>query len=220
MKLDASTEPMVGEMSWASTQAVVRGMFAPIRTAYQLATLRAQIATAQPLNVILGAGPLTTGGWIPTDVKMLDVTSERMWRRLFAPDSIDRLVAEHLFEHLSDSGCEAAFAECFRYLSPGGLLRIAVPDGNRRDSVYIEEVSPPRDGHQILFTVDGLRQRLVQAGFQVKPLEYFDAKGEFHCFPWSERDGLIRRSARHDRQERFKRGTLFYTSLIVDARKP
>ena len=43
---------------------------------------------------------------------------------------------------------------------------------------------------------------------------------EFHCYPWSEEDGFIGRSARYDRQERFKRGALYYTSLIVDARKP
>ena len=50
--------------------------------------------------------------------------------------------------------CSTAFTECFRYLKPGGLLRIAVPDGNRNDPEYIEEVSPPKDGHQLLFKVD------------------------------------------------------------------
>lgn len=170
--------------------------------------------------MILGAGKVTVSGWIATDHDVLDVTSSRSWKRLFAPNSIDRLMAEHVFEHLADSECAAAFAECFRYLKHGGLLRIAVPDGNRKDPEYVEEVRPPRDGHQILFTVDDLVQRLIQVGFQVTPLEYFDAKGLFHCYPWNEVDGLVRRSARYDTQERFKIGTLYYTSLIVDARKP
>jgi predicted SAM-dependent methyltransferase len=121
---------------------------------------------------------------------------------------------------LSDAECGRAFTDCFRYLKSGGLLRIAVPDGHRKDAEYVEEVSPPKDGHQLLFTVDDLVQRLLRVGFRVTPLEYFDAKEEFHCYPWKEEDGFIRRSARYDQQERFKRGTLYYTSLIVDARKP
>jgi predicted SAM-dependent methyltransferase len=182
--------------------------------------IRAEANTVRPLNVILGAGPVTIQGWLATDAAVLDVTSGRDWRRLFTPGSIDRLMAEHLFEHLSEPECATAFTECFRYLKPGGLLRIAVPDGNRKDPEYFEEIRPPKDGHQLLFTVDDLTRQLVRVGFRVTPLEYFDANEEFHCYPWVEDDGLIRRSARFDRRERFKRGTVCYTSLIVDARKP
>jgi len=182
--------------------------------------LQWRIKAARPLNVILGAGSVAMPGWVATDSQVLDVRSGRAWERLFAPASIDRLMAEHLFEHLSAAECQTAFSQCFRYLRSGGLLRIAVPDGNRKDPEYMEEVTPPKDGHRVLFTVDELRHRLAQVGFRVTPLEYFDAKEEFHCYPWREEDGLIRRSARYDRQERFKRGALYYTSLIVDARKP
>ena len=196
------------------------GFLQPLRHAVRLRAVRAEAQAVRPLNIILGAGPVAISGWVATDSEVLDVTSSRAWKRLFAPASIDRLMAEHLFEHLSDVECAKAFTECFRYLKPGGLLRIAVPDGNRKDAEYVEEVSPPKDGHQLLFTVDDLIQRLVRVGFRVTPLEYFDAKEEFHCYPWGEEDGLIRRSARYDQQERFKRGALYYTSLIVDARKP
>lgn len=191
-----------------------------IETAFRRHVLRREVRSAKPLNVILGSGPVTCSGWIATDSEILDVTSHQHWRRLFSPNSIDRLMAEHLFEHLSDSECTTAFTECFHYLKPGGLLRIAVPDGNRKDAEYVNEVTPPKDGHKMLFTLDDLMERLVRAGFEVAPLEYFDAKEEFHCYPWDETDGLIRRSARYDTQERFRRGHLYYTSLIVDARKP
>ena len=40
--------------------------------------------------------------WVATDSEVLDVTSSRAWKRLFTPVSIDRLMAEHLFEHLSE----------------------------------------------------------------------------------------------------------------------
>lgn len=186
----------------------------------RLSAVRAQVRTTQPLKVMLGAGPVTVNGWVSTDADMLDITSGLAWRRLFQPDSIDRLMAEHVLEHLSDSLCMKALTECHRYLRRGGILRIAVPDGYRRDPGYVEEVTPPKDGHQLLFTVDDLIARLERIGFEATPLEYFDADEQFHSVPWEEADGLIRRSARHDSQERFKRGSLYYTSLIVDARKP
>lgn len=203
-----------------TTRRMARGLLQPVRHAVRRLAVQAQVRALRPLNVILGAGSVKMPGWVATDSDVLDVRSPRAWKRVFTPGSIDRLMAEHLFEHLSDAECSSAFTECFRYLTRGGLLRIAVPDGNRKDAEYVEEVSPPKDGHQLLFNVDNLIQRLVQVGFQVTPLEYFDAKGEFHCYPWSEEDGFIGRSARYDRQERFKRGALYYTSLIVDARKP
>ena len=191
-----------------------------LRRLLRLLAMRAQIRASHPLNVILGAGSVRVEGWISTDADILDVTSTLGWRKLFSLNSIDRLMAEHVMEHLSDAECTMALLACFRYLKKGGLLRIAVPDGNRKDSEYIEEVSPPKDGHKLLFTVDDLVARLNRVGFEATPLEYYDVLDQFHSHPWAEADGLIRRSMRHDRQERFKRGTLYYTSLIVDARKP
>jgi predicted SAM-dependent methyltransferase len=182
--------------------------------------MRAQVRANHPLNVILGAGPVNVDGWISTDADILDVTSTGGWRKLFSLNSIDRLMAEHVMEHLSDTECTVMLRECFRYLKKGGLLRIAVPDGNRKDRKYVEEVSPPKDGHKLLFTVDDLVARLNRVGFEATPLEYFDESDQFHSHPWAEADGLVRRSIRHDTQEQFKRGTLYYTSLIVDARKP
>jgi predicted SAM-dependent methyltransferase len=204
---------------WTWVRSVAGCLVRPFRKAARLVAIRVQIRHACPLKVVLGSGPVTLGGWLATDSDVLDVTSLRAWERLFRPDSIDRLMAEHVFEHLSDSDCTTAFQQCLRYLKRGGVLRIAVPDGYRRDRDYVEEVTPPKDGHRQLFTVESLTRLLNRVGFETTPLEYFDAKEEFHCYPWNEADGLIRRSARFDSQERFKRGSLYYTSLIVDARK-
>lgn len=217
--------PNLGRMgksafSYARPRPLTRRLLAYVRTIFRVLALRAQIGASQPLKVMLGAGPVTMKGWIATDADTLDITSFRAWRRLFSPNSIDRLMAEHILEHLSDTECTAALTECFHFLRKGGLLRIAVPDGFRKDPEYVEEVTPPKDGHQLLFTVDDLTARLERIGFAVTPLEYFDAAERFHRHPWEETDGLIRRSARYDTQERFKRGPLYYTSLIVDARKP
>ena len=61
---------------------------------------------------------------------------------------------------------------------------------------------------------------LERTGFEVRPLEYFDADERFHAASWDSADGYVKRSVRFDDQVAFKRGDLYYTSLIVDAVKP
>ena len=189
------------------------------RRAPRVRKLRKQTSAAPVLNVVIGAGGTTFAGWVSTDISVLDITSPHDWETLFRPDSIDRLLCEHVLEHLSESECKAALRDCYRYLRPGGLFRIAVPDGYRRDPAYVAEVAPPKDGHKSLFTVDTLVSLLESVGFRAVPLEYFDAEERFHSSAWDPADGYIDRSFRSDKRVRFKRGDMFYTSLIVDAHK-
>lgn len=130
--------------------------------------------TVGSVNIIIGAGGTKFDGWFSADLQTLDITLPHCWRQLFKPQSIDRILAEHVFEHLEESECTIALRECYRYLKPGGLLRIAVPDGYRKDSEYAAEVSPPQDGHKELFTIDTLVPSLETIGFQTTPLEHFD----------------------------------------------
>ncbi len=60
---------------------------------------------------------------------------------------------------------------------------------------------------------------MERAGFTTTPLEYFDVQEQFHCHPWDTEDGMIQRGAGYDTQQAFQRGGLYYTSMIVDARK-
>ncbi len=181
--------------------------------------LRERIAAATPLNVVIGAGATEFPGWINTDREVLDIVSPRDWAGLFAVNSIDHMLAEHVWEHLSKEQGRIAAGECYRYLKPGGLFRTAVPDGYRRDPAYVAEASPPNDGHQVLYNIDTFTELLESAGFMVTPLEYFDADEQFHAVPWNEQEGHVQRSIRFDSQTAFQRDGMFYTSLIVDARK-
>ena len=181
--------------------------------------LRKQFSNANPLRVILGAGPITFDGWFQTDKELLDVTSPEDWSILFKPESIDYVMSEHMLEHLSEDEARIAATECYRYLKPGGLFRVAVPDGFRRDAAYVKEAAPPNDGHKVFYNVNTLTALLEGVGFKTTPLEYFDAAEQFRAITWDEKDGMIRRSARFDTQQDFKRDGLFYTSLIIDARK-
>lgn len=181
--------------------------------------LRERIRSSKPLRIVIGSGETIYDGWITTDKHLLDITQPGDWAQLFEPASIDSLLSEHVLEHLSEAECRVALGECYRYLKPNALFRLAVPDGYRRDPDYVAEITPPRDGHKVAFTIDNLVPLLESVGFQVTPLEYFDANEEFHARPWDEREGHIKRSIRFDDQVAFKRGEMYYTSIIVDARK-
>ena len=191
-----------------------------VRHKYEIDRLRQLIASATPLNVVIGGGETSYEGWIFTDRDLLNITNPSEWSKLFTPGSIDRLLCEHVLEHLSDADCRIALTEGYRYLKPGGLMRIAVPDGYRRDTAYVAEASPPKDGHEVLYNVESLTHLLEGVGFVVTPLEYFDSAEKFHAYEWDENEGFIMRSVRFDTQKDFQRGELYYTSLIVDARKP
>jgi predicted SAM-dependent methyltransferase len=171
-------------------------------------------------KVIIGAGTTRQKGFFPTDIQILDVTKARDWLNLFTPNSIEVILAEHLYEHLTIRQIEKSLLLCFRFLRRGGNLRIAVPDGNHPDPKYLREVSPPKDGHKVLLNHRDLERILKKTGFKVKKLEYYNDAGEFIKRPWNENGGLIKRSFRFDRQRPFKYNGHYYVSLIVDAVKP
>lgn len=145
------------------------------------------------------------------------------WQYFFEPESIDRILSEHCWEHLSEDEAEKANTNCFTFLKSGGRLRIAVPDGFHIDPDYIEYVRPGGKGlgsedHKVLYNYKTAKKLLEHAGFKVELLEYWDENGQFHFREWFSEDGHVRRSRIHD--TRNQDGSLTYTSLILDAIKP
>ncbi len=184
--------------------------------------LRVQ-ARRRPLKIVLGSSRVDVGDWLLTDMDQLDITVEADWGRYFTPDSVEAILAEHVWEHLTPDQAVLAARHCFAYLRPGGRLRVAVPDGLHPDPEYIDAVRPMgsaegSDDHKVLYTCDTLKELLDTAGFRTCVLECFDAKGSFFSADWDPRDGMIRRSARFD--SRNSDGVLRYTSIIIDAFKP
>jgi predicted SAM-dependent methyltransferase len=187
-----------------------------------LRNLKKQIRQASPLRIVVGAGGLFDPGWIATDVDVLDILHDAHWRRLFRESSIDAILAEHVWEHLTAEQGLLAAQHCYRFLRPGGYLRAAVPDGFHPDPAYIEWVHPGGSGagaddHKLLYTYETFQRLFESAGFQVELLEYFDSAGQFHEVEWDPALGRIDRSKRFD--ERNKDGRLAYTSVILNARK-
>jgi predicted SAM-dependent methyltransferase len=175
------------------------------------------------VRIVVGASGVYSEAWIPTDIEYLNLLRRADWIRFMRPASVDRMLAEHVWEHLSEENGRTAAAMCFEFLKPGGVIRIAVPDGNNPDVAFIEYARPGgtgagADDHKILYRIDSLSAVFQSAGFETIPLEYFDAAGVFHTTDWNSNDGMITRSLRFDKRN--SDGKSHFTSVIIDAVKP
>jgi predicted SAM-dependent methyltransferase len=179
-------------------------------------------------KIIVGAGGTQFEGWLPTNKDILNLLVKSDWAACFEPNSLDAILAEHVWEHLTRDEAVAAAINCYKYLKPGGYLRVAVPDGLHPDPGYIEWVRPGGNGpgaddHKVLYTYDTFGKVFASAGFDVLLCEYYDEQGKFHNIDWDPAGGMIRRSRRYDKItfDRSKSGANFdFTSIIIDAKKP
>ncbi len=199
---------------WAENRAEQRRIHAEVLIARR---------QGRPVKIIIGAGQTRYTGWIATDIPAFDISSKGHWRRLFPPAGIDRMLAEHVFEHLTAAQFSGFLARARDYLAADGRIRIAVPDGNHPSPEYINSVRPGGSGagaddHKMLYTHEIISQLIAAQGYEFALLEAFDANGAFHRQPWSADDGFVSRSSAHD--ERNQDGVLRYTSLLVDCWLP
>lgn len=172
------------------------------------------------LNV--GAGKSKYKNWFATDITTLDITKETDFEKYFRNKKIDKILAEHVLEHLSNEDLEKMTKNFYKYTSQGAVIRIAVPDGFHVDKNYIDRVKPGGFGegahdHKNLFNYKTLTDVFEKTGFKAKLIEYWDENGEFHSSYENNDDGYIERSFIND--ERNKDGKPNYTSLIIDFRK-
>lgn len=184
---------------------------------------RKRLAETACARIVIGASSIHDPGWIPTEAEFLNLLRPGDWEHFFQPNaSIDVLLAEHVWEHLTPHEGLLAAQVCFRYLKPGGYIRIAVPDGLHPNPHYIEEVKaggigPHAADHKVLYNYKTLQAVFEHAGFTVILYEYFDEAGNFHYHEWDPQGGTIHRSKRFDKRN--KDGALNYTSIVLDALK-
>jgi predicted SAM-dependent methyltransferase len=199
-------------------------IFKKIDTAYNVYAFRRKVNRSNGLRIIIGSGHIHYRGWLSTDIDILNLLEISDWQKYFKSRSIDAILAEHVWEHLTFSEASLGLKNCFKFLKPDGHLRIAVPDGYHPAPEYIEQVRPGGNGtgaddHKILFNYKILSELLGQQGFNVKLLEWFDENGIFHFEKWASEDGMVRRSVRFDHRNK-NTTPLAYTSLIIDGYKP
>ena len=181
-----------------------------------------QVAATDKPRVVIGSSGVFNAGWIPSNYQYLNLLNESHWIRAFGDRKVDALLAEHVWEHLSEADGLLALKLAHKYMREGARLRLAVPDGYCPNADYIEKVKPGgtgegSDDHRVLYNVNSLEKIMLDAGFSVERIEFYDAKGQFHRVPWDPADGMVHRSSTHD--ERNFDGQLVYTSLILDGFK-
>lgn len=203
--------------------AVLRRLRQRVSTKVGRLSLRRAIRASSPLRIIVGSGGAGEPGWIATDDDQLNLVKADQWESLFARASLDAILAEHVWEHLTPEEGVAAARLCYQYLRPGGYVRAAVPDGFHPDPVYIEHVKvggsgPGANDHRVLYDHVTLSRMFKHAGFEVELVEYFDSDGLFHSTEWDVAKGKIYRSRRFD--NRNDGNVCRYTSIIIDAHKP
>jgi predicted SAM-dependent methyltransferase len=183
--------------------------------------------TKENNRVVIGAGEYNNNpDWLQTQETELDLLKRTDWEKKFRTHSLEAILAEHVWEHLTYEEGVTAAKICFEFLKPGGYIRCAVPDAFFRNEEYQKIVQiggpGPKDhpaaSHKIVHNYKTLTSLFEEAGFSVMLLEYCDENGDFHEKEWDESKGFIYRSRRFD--QRNNEENLVSVSLIVDAVKP
>ena len=204
----------------------MRNLLGQIRSGlrrYRQRRALSSLAHREHKRIVIGASSTRNDGWVSTQQEVLNLLEKKSWASFFEPESLDAILAEHVWEHLHPHEAVIAAMTCYAFLKPGGYLRVAVPDGFHPEQSYIDAVRPGGTGagahdHKVLYTFTSFRDVFANAGFDVRLQEYFDEHGQFHCTDWNPSDGMIRRSKRFDSRNSPDR--LAYTSIILDAVKP
>lgn len=176
------------------------------------------------MKIIIGAGNTYYDGWLSTQETELNVLRNSDFKKYSNSEAISAILAEHVWEHMTEDEGIIAAKNCFDNLEPGGYIRVAVPDKNFRNEWYQNMVKIGGNGdpnhpaytHKIVYDYITLKKVFEQAGFVVDLLEYCDENGSFHYKYWNESDGKIGRSFRFDTRNSFKK--LGMVSIIIDAK--
>lgn len=178
------------------------------------------------MKIIIGAGNTSYDGWISTQERELNLLNKKDFKKQFKEESIDAMLAEHVWEHMTEQEGVQAAKNCFAYLKSGGYIRCAVPDKNFHNEWYQNMVQiggpgstdHPAYTHKIVYDYKALKTVFEKAGFEVEVLEYCDEHGVFHYKYWNETDGKIGRSFRFDTRNSLEK--LGMVSIVIDAKKP
>jgi len=165
-------------------------------------------------------------------------------------EGLESIFAEHVLEHFSPTQITILASASYAVLKPGGVFRIAVPDGYKPSPSYQQYIrsggTPSGSGqnHMVAYTIDNLAPIFQNLGYEITAQEYFKQDGTFvsqpDAYAMDDVLGKVRRSNKHDRRnklpyrnwglvlgrpdlvatDRTSQDEPMYTSLWFDAVKP
>ena len=171
----------------------------------------------------LGCGPASSQEFINIDAvpsAKTHLSADIQHLPMFKRNSVDLIYASHVIEHIPRGQLHEMFAEWFRILKPGGVLRFGVPHFDRLVEAYQESghdvdtivnqllgQDGQYDDHHSIWNELFATKLLVQTGFEnVEPWD--PAKVDHHTF--------IDKTSRVLEVQ----GKLFPISLNLQAKKP
>jgi len=194
----------------------------PFIKVWKLLTWYFYLNTHNKINLIVGAGHTKLKGWFQTDIVTLDITNEKNFLKYFKNKKIDKILAEHVLEHLSSEELNLMIHNFYKYSSDIVTIRIATPDGYHKEQEYIDIVKPGGSGegaddHKHLFNYKSLSNIFEKYGFIPYVIEYWDEEKQFHSSYLNDENGYIHRSFINDKRN--KNNIPNFTSLIIDFKK-
>jgi len=160
-------------------------------------------------------------------------------------EGLESIFAEHVLEHFSPTQITILASASYAVLKPGGVFRIAVPDGYKPSPSYQQYIgaggtpSGSDQNHMVAYTIDNLAPIFQNLGYEITAQEYFKQDGTFvsqpDAYAMDDVLGKVRRSNKHDERnelpyknwgevlvatDRKSQDEPMYTSLWFDAVKP
>lgn len=170
------------------------------------------------MKLVIGCGGTRYDGWMMTDREALDITDARSWEAFMkANGRVSNILSEHVIEHILPHQAADAASYMHNCLLPGGMARIAVPDGLHPEQWYIKHNSPPGCSHVAIYDYRSLAGVFLNAGFSVRLIEWWNDLRQFNAIPWHPAEGHITRAWKTD--HRNGDGKPNFTSLIIDCFK-
>lgn len=194
----------------------------PLIKIYSRLSFKIYVGNNKEINLVIGAGGTKFENWFSTDIDTLDVTKEEDFEKYFSRKKINKVLAEHVVEHLTLNEINSMLKNIYKYSASNINFRIAVPDGFHTDTEYIQKVKPNGTGegafdHKHLFNYKSLSKIAEEQNFDVILVEYWNEDGKFCSIYKNDNKGIIRRSFLNDKRN--TDGKPNYTSLIIDLYK-
>lgn len=124
------------------------------------------------VRVNIGCGDNKLPGWHNFDInpkfgEVLDICNPLPWVDL----SVDRILIEHVLEHVTGPQGFRFLKEAYRVLTAGGVLRICVPQ--LLHVIRLKGIAKSEDlivnhGHLMVYCAESLELMLVTAGFRIE----------------------------------------------------